>query len=308
MAARGRLRVARASAVERTRTSTSVSSRRPERRASTNSATTAGLATLASGQRGYDRSHAPRFLPPSALIQKTEGIAALLFGLFADAPVGLVLLDTELRYVLVNDTLAELNGVPASAHIGRTVEEVVPELAPQLLPALAGALEGTPVINLELNERPATRPTPRTTLESFYPLRDSDGRVAGIGGVVVDITRRRDAERTRDEAQRHARDSERFLRELLAEERAVLDEVVTRAPAGIALLWGPEARVRLANERFREIALLHDDPTGRPFGEVLPDLWPIAGPLLEEVRTTGSPVVREDFKIPARDPVREGAF
>ena len=244
----------------------------------------------------------------SALIQKTEGIAALLFGLFADAPVGLVLLDTDLRYVLVNDALAELNGVPASAHIGRTVEEVVPELAPRLLPALAGALEGTPVINLELNERPATRPTPRTTLESFYPLRDSDGRVAGIGGVVVDITRRRDAERTRDEAQRHARDSERFLRELLAEERAVLDEVVTRAPAGIALLWGPEARVRLANERFREIALLHDDPTGRPFGEVLPDLWPIAGPLLEEVRTTGAPVVREDFKIPARDPVREGAF
>ena len=40
-----------------------------------------------------------------------------LFGLFADAPVGLVLLDTDLRYVLVNDTLAELNGVPASAHV-----------------------------------------------------------------------------------------------------------------------------------------------------------------------------------------------
>src|SRR3954470_17794238 len=253
MAARGWLGVARASAVERTRTSTSVSSRRPERRASTNSATTAGLATLAAGspastgpaRPGYDRCHGPDSLPPTALIQKTEGIAALLFGLFADAPVGLVLLDRELRYVLVNDTLAELNGVPASAHVGRTVEEIVPELAPALLPVLASALGGAPVVNVEMNERLSGRPGARTTLESFYPLRDSDGRVAGIGGVVVDITRRRDAEPISDEAQRHARDSDVFLRELLAEERAFLHEVVTRAPAGIALLWGPEARVRL---------------------------------------------------------------
>jgi PAS domain S-box-containing protein len=244
----------------------------------------------------------------AAVIQKTEGIAALLFGLFADAPVGLVLLDTDLRYVLVNDTLADLNGVPASAHVGRTVDEVVPELAPQLLPVLSGVLKGTPVVNLEINERLASRPGARATLESFYPLRDSDGRVAGIGGVVVDITRRRDAERIRDDAQRHARDSERFLRELLAEERAVLHEVVARAPAGIVLLWGPDARVRLANDRFREIALLDDDPTGRPFQEVLPDLWPIAGPLLEKVRSTGAFLAREDFKIPARDPLREGAF
>ncbi len=48
--------------------------------------------------------------------------------------------DAELRFVRVNRILAELNGVPAEAHVGRTVRDVLPELAPVLEPIMARVL------------------------------------------------------------------------------------------------------------------------------------------------------------------------
>jgi PAS domain-containing protein len=52
--------------------------------------------------------------------------------IYATAPVGLCVLDAELRYVRINESLAQINGLPISEHIGRTIKEVVPELSPQL--------------------------------------------------------------------------------------------------------------------------------------------------------------------------------
>ncbi|MGG7380557.1 PAS domain-containing protein, partial [Escherichia coli] len=50
--------------------------------------------------------------------------------------------DRDGRYVRVNDALAELNGVPSDAHIGRTVEEVLPEIAPSVRGHIEQALAG----------------------------------------------------------------------------------------------------------------------------------------------------------------------
>lgn len=225
------------------------------------------------------------------MLEQSEGIAGLLFGLFADARVGLVLLDREMRYVLVNQTLADLHDMPVDDHTGRRFQEVTPDLAPVLEPVFERVLAGESVTNLEIETGA------KTSLVSYYPLRDGEGAIGGIGGVVVDIS-----------DLRHARDSERYLRDLLAEERAALHEVFARAPAGIVLLWGAEDRIRLANQRFRDLAFLDEDPTGRPLRDALPDLWPIAKRQLDEVRSTGRGIAREDFAIPAKDPEREGAF
>ena len=45
------------------------------------------------------------------------------------APIGLCILDRDLRYVRINERLAEINGMPVSSHLGRTLREVVPALA-----------------------------------------------------------------------------------------------------------------------------------------------------------------------------------
>ena len=44
-------------------------------------------------------------------------------------PIGLCFIDTELRFVRLNDRLAEINRVPAAAHIGKTLREILPEMA-----------------------------------------------------------------------------------------------------------------------------------------------------------------------------------
>ncbi len=48
--------------------------------------------------------------------------------IFARSPVGLAFHDLEGRYLRINDRLAEINGCPPEAHIGRTLAEVLPEL------------------------------------------------------------------------------------------------------------------------------------------------------------------------------------
>jgi GAF domain-containing protein len=61
---------------------------------------------------------------------------ALLDALVSAAPIGQGFLDTDFRYVRVNDALAEINGVPAIDHIGRTVREVLPAMAADIEAAL----------------------------------------------------------------------------------------------------------------------------------------------------------------------------
>ncbi|RUL85841.1 PAS domain S-box protein [Tautonia sociabilis] len=146
----------------------------------------------------YDLSDRMRW---EAAVRQSEAAARLaldeLEATYASAPVGLCVLDRELRFVRINDRLAELNGRPAAEHIGRTVREMLPELADQVEPALRRVLEtGEPVIDLELSGQTAARPGEhRTWLESWLPLRDAAGEVAGINIVAQEVTERRKAER-----------------------------------------------------------------------------------------------------------------
>ncbi|AKJ00920.1 sensory box histidine kinase [Archangium gephyra] len=126
------------------------------------------------------------------------------------APVGLVFWDTELRYVRLNERLAEMNGRSVADHLGRSIREVLPELAPTLEPIFHRVLEtGQPVVDLELTgETPATPGVQRYWLVSYYRVQDVKGPPLGLGGVVVEITDRKQAE---EELRRTAEFRERFL-------------------------------------------------------------------------------------------------
>jgi PAS domain S-box-containing protein len=126
------------------------------------------------------------------------------------APVGLAFWDTELRYVRLNERLAEMNGRPVAGHLGRTVREVLPALAPTLEPLFHRILEtGQPVVDLEVTgETPATPGVQRHWLVSYYRVQDVKGPPLGLGGVVVEITDRKRAE---EELRRTAEFRELFL-------------------------------------------------------------------------------------------------
>ncbi len=120
---------------------------------------------------------------------EAQELCAQLETLVAAAPVGIALLDRELRYLHINGYLADVHGRSAADHLGRTLAEAVPELAEDLTPLLAEVLaSGRPQINVELSG-PAD-----TWLGSYYPVTDGDGDVLGLGVVVVDITERQQAE------------------------------------------------------------------------------------------------------------------
>lgn len=136
---------------------------------------------------------------------------AQLQAVYDGAPVGLCFLDRNLRYVSLNRRLAIMNGAPAAAHLGRTVEEVLPRLFPQVEPYIRRALAGEPIAGVEL-EDPASEDggEVRTILVSYQPARDEAGEVLGVSVAVMDITERKRTE----EALRESEDHFRHLMEL----------------------------------------------------------------------------------------------
>lgn len=117
---------------------------------------------------------------------------ALLEEFIATAPIGRALVDGDLRFVLINELLAEINGKPAAEHLGHTVAEVLPQIAPTLEPILRRVLDrGEPALNIELSGSTPKEPGRlRQFLASYYPMRT----FRGVNIVVKEITERKEAE------------------------------------------------------------------------------------------------------------------
>jgi PAS domain S-box-containing protein len=134
-------------------------------------------------------------------LRTLEHDLAALDSLFDSSPLGVAIFDKELRYVRVNDALAAMNGVPAAAHIGRTVAEVMPDVrAAEALSALQRdvLVTGRPVIDLV---SPAPVGTGHRSV-SYHRLVDRGGRVLGISGTVIDVTERVEAAAKAERARR----------------------------------------------------------------------------------------------------------
>jgi PAS domain S-box-containing protein len=116
--------------------------------------------------------------------------------IYQTAPIGLAIFDRDLRYVRINQRLAEMNGIDIDDHIGRTLREIVPTVADENEPLLYGVIAtGEALLNLEISGETAAQPgVQRTWIENCYPLRDETGQVIGINVVVQEITDRKRAE------------------------------------------------------------------------------------------------------------------
>lgn len=111
--------------------------------------------------------------------------------LFEAASIGLGLVDRELNYVRVNESLAAINGKSVAEHEGRPIREVIPELA-DLAEALLQQVIDTkePIPNLEISgATPADPDADRHFRLSYYPIFEGE-EVIGVGAVVLDETER----------------------------------------------------------------------------------------------------------------------
>jgi PAS domain S-box-containing protein len=131
---------------------------------------------------------------------------AQLQAIYDGAPVGLALLDHNLRYVSLNRRLAQMNGIPLAAHLGRPITELIPDMYPQFEPFLRRALAGESIPNFEV-QRPNFEAGSgyRTLMISYEPVRDEAGEVMGVSIAVVDISDRKHAEQALRESEEHYR-------------------------------------------------------------------------------------------------------
>lgn len=121
---------------------------------------------------------------------------ALLDALYATAPIGLAFVDPQLRYVRINQLLAEMGGLPADAYPGRTNGEILPQIAPAVEPLLRQVLAtGEAIIDVTIRgTTPAAPDSLREWQASYYPVPGRDGAVVGVGIVAMETTERTRAE------------------------------------------------------------------------------------------------------------------
>ena len=128
---------------------------------------------------------------------RLEETVGRLDTLLAHAPLGFAFYDRELRYVRLNQPLADNNGIPIEDHLGRRVSDVLPGIGPRVESMLRTVLEtGAPVSDVEISgQTPAQPGVERHWLANFYPVHGADTTPVEVGSIVVEITERKRQER-----------------------------------------------------------------------------------------------------------------
>jgi PAS domain S-box-containing protein len=116
----------------------------------------------------------------------------------ARSPVGIAIVDTDLRYVWSNAALEQFGGGPPHRRLGRRLADIQPGLDAETLEAkMRQVLEsGRPVVGYEHVGRIRSAPYRESAHSlSFIRLEDDHGRPIGVYYTVVDVTDRHRARR-----------------------------------------------------------------------------------------------------------------
>lgn len=160
-----------------------------------------------------------------ALIQSN----ALLEELYRNSPFGLALLDSDLRYLRLNQSLADMNGLSIEAHLGQSFPTILPEVYETARPRIEQVLTTLTPTTLEVSgTTPAQPGVQRTWLASYYPVQLAEGGV-GVGTVIMEITAQKRVETE------------------LRESKALNQQITEAIPAIVALFELPSGKTTYVN-------------------------------------------------------------
>ncbi|UXY17692.1 SpoIIE family protein phosphatase [Streptomyces cynarae] len=111
-------------------------------------------------------------------------------------PIGVVVRDTHLRCIRVNDTQGSKDGIPLPKRLGRRLTEAAPGTEAETLEAVMHQVleSGDPAINVDYQAfLPANVRSSRLLTASYVRLDDAQGRALGVCVVSVDVTESRRA-------------------------------------------------------------------------------------------------------------------
>ena len=122
--------------------------------------------------------------------EEIEQREAQLNAFFSNAPVGLAIIDKDLRFQRINSPFAELNGLDFRDQLGKPLRAVIADLSHQIEPLLRRvASTGEPLLTQEIKGPiPYTPGVTGWWLKSLFPIAKDGDAVTQMGIVVQDIT------------------------------------------------------------------------------------------------------------------------
>ncbi|MBR7801384.1 PAS domain S-box protein [Undibacterium fentianense] len=114
---------------------------------------------------------------------------AALFALILDhVPIGVVILDADLRLRFINQRHAQNNRMDTADQIGKKPRDYLPEIAHIIEPKLQFVIDhGIPLLNQEIQSRNQTiHGQAIHRLAHYYPWKNKQGEVLGVFGIILD--------------------------------------------------------------------------------------------------------------------------
>ncbi|MBD1936994.1 PAS domain S-box protein [Microcoleus sp. FACHB-68] len=191
--------------------------------------------------------------------------------IFETSPIGLALLDSEQRFIAINEALAEINGLTREQHLGYSIPDLFGQSDPKLVEVFHQIYAtGNPFIspNFAVNVPGRSDRRPGYYNVYYLPTVNSNGQVEGVLVYVVDVT-----ERVRLEL------AQRFLSEASAVLASSLDFQTTLER--VAQLTVPEladwCTVHMIEEdgEIEQIAVAHIEPAKLEWAYQIRDKYPL---------------------------------
>jgi len=219
----------------------------------------------------------------------------LLDTLFNNAPIGIGVWDEKVRYVRLNNALAEINGLSQEMHIGKTVAELLPGIAAEVTEAFRHVVETGESISQETTgETPAAPGKQRYWSVNYYPIQ-LPGKITWVGAICQEITARKQAEAERDQLL----ERERLARVEAENAKEQITTILESITDGF-LAFDSEWRFTYLNhEGSRTLGRSSEELLGKNLWQEFPELTDTSfGQLYLKAVALGVPLELEDYYPP----------
>ncbi len=220
--------------------------------------------------------------------------------LYERAPVGLGVVNSDLRFVGVNERLAVFNGHSVEEHIGAHISEIVPQIEHAISPIFEEIIRtGEPSLGFEMSgESPVAPGKISTFLVSCFPVKEAADVTTGVAIVVQDTTELKRTQESLQQAHDELEERVEQRTEELARSEERWRSLVDTAP-DLILTVNPDQTIRYINRATQ--GFTKEEMIGAPtYAFTTPEYHDAVVEAHQSVFQTGE-VKSLQFPVPGKD-------